>query len=297
MPRKSLKLLSDGFSLIEVVVAVGIGGIISSVVATIFVFAVEQFTVLVEQNAAEESLLWASYTTRAFLGQAVDLKVTSGSAIDPDITPTESGRILSQYSSTDAFRIGNTAAVAVFGRENMTGVSTNAMTSDIYASAVFVFSPPITPTGSSAAPVGGAIYFDPGAPVSATMSATQNDVWFDRISEFRIEDVECVTDVGTAQGSACNGWTAKSATIVIKARYFKTARRNRWIWQQMSVIPAGTDVGPFRDVEMSIKVGFRNNLLLGGTSGPQSRVGMEGQERLHGGLYFFRMTLPPLQGP
>jgi hypothetical protein len=248
----------------------------------VFVFAIEQFTVLVEQNAAEESLLWAAYNTRSFMSQAVDLEVHA-SPVSTSITFPAKGQILDSFTSASD---GAIQTVAAFGREMSSAAG--ASSSTIFSTGIFFVNPSSTPVGSNAQPWGGVLIFDMGSAGGAggAMWPTLGDLWFDRISEFKIQDVECA--IPGATGAGCIGSNAKSATVIIKARYFKNAKRDQWIY---GTAGAAT-VAPYRDIEMTIKVGFRDNVLLNSAG---SRVGSTTDERLHGGLYFFRMMLPPLK--
>ncbi len=272
----------DGFSLVEVMVATGIGTIVSAGIAAVFIFAIEQFTVLVEQNAAEESLLWAAYNTRSFLSQAIDLEVHAAD-LTSSIPAGQKGQVLSSYTSASD---GTIKTLAIFNREMSTAAG--ATGSNLFSTGVFFINPTTTPVAGNQQPWGGVLIFDMGSNTDNPMWPSLSDLWFDRISEFRIQDVECA--LPGQSGAGCEGSNAKSATVVIKARYFKNAKREQWIYAP--TIPAGTVIAPYRDIEMTVKVGFRDNVLLNSAG---SRVGSTTDERLHGGLYFFRMILPPLR--
>lgn len=266
-------------------VAAGIGTIVTAGVAAVFIFAIEQFTVLVEQNAAEESLLWASYNTRSFFSQAIDLEVAT--TVDNSIPAGSKGQIRSSFTSGSN---GVITTIAAFAREMSTGgtvAPTSGAGSNLVSTGVFLINPSSTAIGNNGQPWGGILIFTT-APTGTAMWPTLNGLWFDRISEFKLQDVEC-SDPGSS-GASCVGKSAKSATFIIKARYFKNAKRNQWFYQPT---PVAANTSPYRDIEMTIKVGFRDNVLLKG--GAESRVGSSADERLHGGLYFFRMVLPPLR--
>jgi hypothetical protein len=272
--------------MIELVIAVAIGGIVAAIVASLFVYAMEQFSVLVEHNTSEENLLWSAYQTRALLGQAVDLRVYNG---DIPNNGNTNGWIRARYDSSTSS--GQTTALALFSRE----AQSDGTTSRLISTALFAVSPnSTTPTGSTAAPIGGVMYFDPGREGGSVLSSTPDDLWFDHFSRIEIREVECMTATGSSTDpvicAAGGGQPAKSAVIAIKTRSFKTSDRSLWVWQEQSAITPGTVVGAYEESEMLIKVGFRDNAL-----GP-SKVSGTGVDRLHGGLYFFRMPLPKL-GP
>lgn len=268
--------------MIELSIATAIGGLISLIVASVFIYAMEQFSILVEHNTAEENLLWSAYQTRSMLSQAVDLRVYNG---DIPSNGNTNGWIRARYDS--ALQSGQTTALAVFARENQ--FSGNL--SNLVSTGIFAVAPTSLPSGGAdGAPIGGVMYFDPGREGNGVLSSTPDDVWFDRFSRIEIREVECTTPSGSSTDpvvcAAGGGQPAKSAVIVIKVRNFRTSNRGQWVWQEPSAVTPGTTVGPYEESEMIIKVGFRNNVL------GQSKVAGTGVDRLHGGLYFFRMPLP-----
>ncbi len=320
---KKSKKEANGFSLVELMVAMGIGTIVSLGVSTLFIFAVEQFTILVEQNNTEEELLWASYHTRSFLSQAVGLR-TPDPAIPNEIEgagdgpeglnvnhfqvsgggAATQGVILENYiSSTDFDTAGNSLdidLITLFPRENgfPTG-SGNAFTgSKLFTSAIYFQRPTIGTAGK--------IYFivgREGTGANLEMFPTDNEIVYDKITEF-----DLTTDVveGTPAG---NPEIAKSASIRIVGRYFRTADRNLQVWcpgpgSDPSAPIYGALCSPFssrtnfRDIEMIVNVGFRNNALLQcsdvATGANCTGSANEYRERLHGGLYFYKMAVPPI---
>src|SRR4051812_15368377 len=68
MPRRPDR---SGQTLIELLISVAIGGILSLAMASVFTFGVNQFNSLMEQNTAEESLLQTAYYLRFYLAQAL----------------------------------------------------------------------------------------------------------------------------------------------------------------------------------------------------------------------------------
>ncbi|MCB0394009.1 MAG: prepilin-type N-terminal cleavage/methylation domain-containing protein [Bdellovibrionales bacterium] len=288
-------LTQSGFSLIELMVAVGIGTIVALGISTLFIFAVEQFTILVEQNNTEEEMLWASYHTRSFLSQAVQLQTRNATAtggIDYT-TPTfnNQGYVVRNYDS-QSFFAGDVAGtsipvdlIAVFARENGFASSAGFAGSSLYNSAIFFQRPLIGLPGK--------LYFIVGSPTSAaggSMVPADDQIVYERIVEYAISTVDVPVSGGTPNVS-------KAATVTITGRYFRTSDRNRQLWcPSANSATAGCGNTVYRDITMTISVGFRNNALLN-CADLANTVGCSGtdyRERLHGGLYFYKMAIPPI---
>lgn len=300
-----------GFTLIETVVTIPIALIIILGVGSTFSYTVGQFYNLLQQNAAQTSLLWASYHTQAYFSQAVRVQFVEESDMDIWIEDRMSGgglnlatdgRIVKDFNSSN-INVGNKlSTIAVFYRED-DGDITSYRSNDLVGTAVFFKNPSTVVGGSVDPPHGGVLYFS-----SNTLALTGNStlrprledtIWYDHLSLFEIMAVECVENPIT-ETNGCDGGTArpwlsadrvKTITFRIRARYFKSTDKSKWIWCTNSGLTQCTPQVSFRDVERIVKVGFRNNILVEASS---SFVGSNYDERLHGGLYFFKMSLPKL---
>jgi type II secretory pathway pseudopilin PulG len=285
-------------SLIELMVAVGIGGIVTLGIAGVFSYGIQQFQLLVDQNKTEESLLLASYYTRFYLTNALD---TGCGAVAPTWsfpnpqyqTPAANPQGRVHCALTDStggswpVMMPNTSGLfAIFFRESGGADATDPngiAYSDIRPSAVAFRPPCSTATDATclADPKSGRLYFV-SAPAGGGLALTDGGLWFDRLVDFAIQ--------GTPRSSG-NG-RLQSLDIHIIARYFKstTGRRGyeRFATNMSGQMTANGLQANYRDVDMVVSVGFRDNAL------GNSLTGMNQQERLHGGLYYFRTFLPQM---
>jgi hypothetical protein len=282
-------------------VAVGIGSIVALGVSTLFIFAVEQFTILVEQNNTEEEMLWASYHTRSFLSQAIELDVagagnprlTTRSSLDwengTNMNFLNEGLVVQLYNSTDSFSpsAGGQSSldlIAVFPRENGYATAAGFPGSQLYSTAIFFQRPTVG--------LAGKLFFVVGSQTSgagAIIDPGDDEIVYERLTEFVI--MTETVDPGSGPVKA------KSAEVTITGRYFRTSDRNRYAWCPLSLVStnAACQGSAFKDITMTINVGFRNNGLLECADVQTGCVsGSSYRERLHGGLYFFKMAVPPI---
>ncbi len=305
-----------GFTLIETVVAIPISLIILLGVGATFSYTISQFYNLLQQNQAQTSLLWASYYTQAYFSQAINVRfIANQNMMDTWMTdikssnglePTIVGRIDKSFNSSLITDDNKLSTIAVFYREDG-DFQAGYASSDLVGTAVWFKNPSIiSGVRVDHPPYGGVLYFSSGLGNGTSKLAPRMDtIWYDRLSLFEIVAVECFKDpIGDLDHSICDGGDpdetisylsgadiVKSITFRIRARYFKTTDKSKWIWCTNSSLTQCIPEVPFRDVERIVKVGFRNNILV--KSG-DSFTGSNYDERLHGGLYFFKMSLPRL---
>lgn len=291
--RPAWKIL--GSTLPELMVTVGVGSIVSLGASSLFVWAIDQFNVIVDRNLAEENLLWASFHVRSHLQQAVALDVVNTQA-EVRATPVAGGpaapapqnpqgHILRAYDSARAAGgagggavNGTVDLISRFWREN--GVRNGALAE----SAIF-FERPNNTTAPFQRP--GRLFLTTaqgGGPVGPGLS----DIWFDRIVEVRVNTL----------ASLAPDNRAKSAQIKLIARYFVKNDKARWAWCPSSR-PSGPQADEFmgsttgclmqgyKDLEFDVNVVFRNNLLT-----RASASGVPGGDRVLGNLYFYKTIMP-----
>ena len=285
-----------GSSVPELMVTVGIGSIVSLGASSLFVWAVDQFNVVVDRNVAEENLLWAAFHIRSHLQQAVALQVVDTQA-QVRATPVGGGPaapapqnpqgfILRSYDSARSsggagggVPDGSVDLLARFWREN--GVRNGALVE----SGVFFERPNRSAPGPFQRP---GRLFVTTALDAAPFGPNIAGVWFDRIVEVR----------ATTLSSLAPDERAKSAQIKIIARYFNHNDKSIWAWcpGPRTVAPqadeyigfsAACRVQGYRDLEFDVNVVFRNNLLT-----RASATGVPGGDRVLGNIYFYKTVMP-----
>ena len=309
----------QGQSLIEIIVALAIGGIVSLGVATVFTFAIQQFTLMIDQNEAEGNLLQAAYYFRSFVGQAVKTNCCRGAncvgggamstipnapapapilGLDPayqssvgEVPPVGVPRGFldcrtGTYGNPNVTMLGSPAAglhtLGLFIRESGINATTSYMATGIY----FDTNNPARWNGDAGAPgslKGNVLHFS-SSPIGGVVSSTNNSIKFDHIVDVSVVNVQ--TSAFTTAGGV-NEQIVQSITYRIRARYHKSVTGTRdWGNYDNSNPPAGSAI--FRDISMDVTVGLRDNWLgisLAGTGLP---------ERLNGSLYYFKLVAPPL---
>jgi prepilin-type N-terminal cleavage/methylation domain-containing protein len=311
---------NKGFSLIELMITSAIGVIVSLAIASVFIFAMEQFTVLVESNTAQENNLMITYYLRTFLSQAVDVYAETN-VVNAGL-PAGAGQIdinfelLTPGSWVGAAggNVGEYGKFAIFNREtanyNNTTNSLNSLnpaipSSVMQSTGIFVRDTDINainPDGQS-----GAVVFDFNT-VGGPIIPSASDIVMNRVHNFRIQRIAAgatscpngyaVEVVNAATGTPLSclpaGWgpgglavyKVKTVTLEVTTRYFKTLPKTDWNYRYPV---GGGATAVFRDIVQTVKLNLKDNLLT--TKGKTGAVGDE--ERVHGSLYFFNYLLPP----
>ncbi|MES2769237.1 MAG: hypothetical protein V4596_08830 [Bdellovibrionota bacterium] len=311
---------NKGLSLIELMVTTMIGIIVSMGIASVFVFAMEQFTILVEKNAAEESVLMSTYNLRNYLSQAVDLNVVDsidnaavialngGGQLDFDfelLVPAQS-----EIGDADS---GEFARFAVFNREAGTyNIGAGSMPnggSQMRPTGIFVKDTDVNGLNPDAQ--SGALVFDTNS-TTGNMIPGPSDFVHSRLHNFRVQRIaagaancpggyaiEVVVNSGAANngtllpclGAAWGGGTPgerykiKTLTVEVWTRYFKTSDKSSWNYRAPV---GGAATAPYRDIVQTVKINFKNNVLT-----TESLTGEAGaEERVHGSLYFYDYIMP-----
>lgn len=243
--------------------------------ATIFIFSIQQFTMLVEKNEAEENHLWITYYTRLYLGQAVRVNDLKGSP-PGNIASGGRGSIRTDFD-VRALTTGNEIIpFGIFEREN------GIRNSEFEATGIF-----LKGINSNAGDVYNrsyAIIFHLGCPSSpCLMNPDRNNLFYDRISRFEVLDSAFEDSNPGGTGGTNN---LKNLTIRVSTRYFNTSNQNLWCFDESK----GVNCTPhYRDITSDIQITLRNNILGRVTS---SAGGIERDERAHGGLYYYFPFLP-----
>lgn len=283
---KQLRFTQKGQSLVELMISVAIGAIIALGVSSVFIFAIEQFTIMTEINKAQENLLLAAFHTKNMLSQGVIMRGIAPSA-DPNTTPDilanvnpYYGQILTSYTPRSQ---GIARTLAIFAREDGSGASTLKPTGIFYY-------PPTATAGATDAASGRILFAIPAPPGGGgSVVIDPNDlgqsVWFDGIVDFSIQSVSLSTSP-TAQYSNL----AEKAVIHIISRAFRDSNKTNWFYNVPSDTTKGTPTVAFKDYDMTVEVGFRNNLLNYNQTLPNGSPAP--QQYLYGGVYFFKFINP-----
>ncbi len=312
-----------GFTLIETMVAIPVALVVLFGVGATFFYSIGQFSNLLEQDAAQTSVLWAGYHTQVYFSQAVDVRfianqermdawiadLKTGSGFEPraetPTTPGIHGRIDKSFNSSLIPEDNKLSTIGIFYREDGT-FEGGYGSSRLVGTAIWFKNPSFEGVRVNRPPYGGVLYFGSGlGSGTSTLGPRMDTIWYDRLSLFEIMAVECFKEpADDADADECDGGDPddtrdyitgpdriKTITFRIRARYFKTSDKSKWIWCSNTSVPSCTPEVSFKDIERIVKVGFRNNILV---KEDDSFVGSGYDERLHGGLYFFKFSLPKL---
>lgn len=338
---------SRGQSLIELMVAVAIGGIIALATGALFAFGIQQFSMLVDENQAQESLLESSFYIKDWLEQAAKLSCQNGAGnggVNPLPTTTAlavdnsppmtvprglldcqdpnsgvggGGRMLPSVGTAlpglagHAWTQNKKNPLAIFVREtggsfnDTLGVAAGPASSggaSIYEPSGIYFTPPSD--GSVAGQLvgySGVLWFAQQVAGNPNLNTGAN-FYFDHIVDVGVitgtvsSDAICYGTAPRNYGDSPPGtcpapaaaalYNLQSLQIRIVARYVTLPM----ITTAISYLPttaANANKG-WVDLDMSIPINLKNNFL--GING----TGLYSAERGYGGLYFFRMSAPPL---
>ena len=259
---RNFVLNSKGFSLLEFVTSSGITAFVLLAAAGIFVYSVDWFNILVQENHAEENVLIASYQIKNTISQAVNTDV-----VNPLPPTLNRGVVLSSFDSSLAVD-GSVTTLAAFQREAATD---GAAGSNLQPTAIF-FTAPRAPAANGDS--SGVLQIDLRQVAGPGIFNAANDVGgsliFNNVSHFKWD----AFDVNEA--SVGSNLPAKRITIEIWTRSFKTNDKTKWEFRQ-AVVPAIS----FADHKMTVEINMRNNNLDPGSVVPKF---------VFGGIYFFRMA-------
>lgn len=257
------KSANHGFSLIELVIGVGVAVFLTLVVAASVISFHKYFFQSIEAVRTEEEILSASVALQNYLSFAVNIDRTGAAIAGGTALGTGRGRIREVLiDSMGGVTTNPTTNMAVFVRE--TGL--NGDRSQLTPSAIWYQQP--SPTRS------GVLYLDNGA--NDPMTPGRDDYFFGRLVEFGFTDFE--------YSGPANALSSLQVTMTF--RVFLSGEAGDWNWCPAVDIDngfAGCDTGAsFRDIRRTFRLSLRNQVL-----GPNQRVEDGPVERLWGNLYFF----------
>lgn len=282
-------------SLIELMVGVAISSFVIVGAGALLTFAMGSFVRIIDQNAAEESLLTAAYALRTVATQAVDLYgvnaitmgAQGGQILNPQADPTSSA---SDFNSV-GLAADDTFNIAAFKRQAVAqgippyeiGGAAFTIANNFRETGIFFKTPRANCIGQADdfRACSGNLIITLGTEAgnaNATIPATVDDGPTLRYENF-VSLLVRTTSVANGNPSY-----AREATFTLTVRYFLSGNRSQYIF--LPNPPAGTQ--NYKDKSMEVFIGFRNNYL-----GP-SQLATGDPERLHGSLYYFPFQIPRL---
>ncbi len=290
---------NSGFTLIESMISAVLIGLVLLGMASVYMFATNQFQTIVRKNAIEEEIMWITYYLKGMLSQSDSLNVTHH--IDTDFTEAagnnatlDTSTIIKEYicNGCDScgdhvcFTTPDPEAIAVFNRQ--TGYPDSGSLGGVEemkyeASAIFFEAPRIESGGKLHIVYGGdersglsdnsgkVIYeIKSRTPTATDIRRFEKSIAFDNIVRFNFE---------SSQAGGSN--RAAGASITFTSRYYLTNHpRDKHTYCFNSRESACITRDPYWDIESSININFKNN-----------HVGDLTNDR--GKLYFYKMIKPP----
>ncbi|MCC6276343.1 MAG: hypothetical protein IT289_00355, partial [Oligoflexia bacterium] len=288
-------------------------------VASVFTYGMRQFAVLREQNLTQESLLQAAYYTRSFLSQAVKATCCQGNTcynfsnpvsnpnyqaiadtfspstpsttgnLDPAGFPV--GAIDCRNEAAGNFASGAKSTFGIFARESGRlngGTVATAVPESLFLATGIYFKAPTAPVGG----VGqsGVLYLGTGTAANpSTMMTDERALFFDRLVNVGVIPGSVKMSANPLNISGTDTYyPIQSMDLRLVARYFND-------FSNIDYRP-GIAAGAYRDIEMIVSIGFRNNVISMTADGSVvSGSQLTTPERLHGGLYYYRLAAPTLQ--
>lgn len=257
-----------GFNLTELMVASALSGIVAIGASSLYIFIMDNFRVVVEQNTAQESLLWTAYHTKANLQSAtvsinygVDATTSAflgaSNAGDSTYSPVRFIDYKKEFSDggTGETRQG---AISVANMHDLLDMDALAA-DDVFLTRGIMGKVVFFRTKSD-----GTDWTAGDGPESLS-----NSSWYDRIVQF---------------DKTSNSDPQSHYTIQIASRYFVRLNNGRLDWRHPTEVGTEPDVNHFyRDLSMQVLVQLRN-----------SAYNLSIRSGLHGNIYYYRYLAPPV---
>jgi prepilin-type N-terminal cleavage/methylation domain-containing protein len=270
-------IASAGFTLVELLISLVIGTILTAGAGAFFIQGSNQYSNLISQNAASQNLIQAAFYLRFYLNQAVKTQcfgVAPFAAIPDPYTLTNVGGgdpvgvgqgVVDCRNGGVAWTPNQYNALAIYNRETGGSSATNGPPYvSVFQGVGIYFLPPV---GTST----GVLIFSLAAPGTKTISSASG------ITISNLVDIQVLPNsISTASNGAI-----ESMTYQLRTRYFLSGGG---LQTYLPVPPPGQ--APYRDLSLSVQIGFHDNWLgisLDGTGTAQ---------RLDGGIYYFRFSYP-----
>lgn len=272
-----------GFSLMELVVVSGIALFLTLTIASMLVRVAQKFILARSENQVREDMMSASFYSRYFLTQAVNLKATHiaiPNPSGPDLTIGYLGGMGTVtnpgYDSSTLPQDGSMDRVGYFIAENGIYDPTSINSgSDFRPIAIFFQRPNAAASGIDSS---GTLYIDH---MSTTKNPGPDDMAWNKMVSLKIDLIPVNFDSTTPPNPQSS---AVEATLTIVGRYFKDHRQYLWTYDPTTPPTIGS-----QDVTQIVDIGFRNNVL-----GTSQIAGSGIVERLHKNMYYYRLSIPTI---
>ena len=292
---KIRQLKQAGFTLVELMIAVTLTSFIALAISSVFIFSVEQFHILMQQHKTEEAMVFASYHTRSYLSQAVNMQLV-GTQGTPNchlsnVSEKDRGFIVEHDSTCST---PSMSLVALFPRE------TSFKYSDVHLFGTSIFyERPTAPTSTQASRPGRLI-FGLGKSTSDTghihSPESPHNIIYTGLSHFEIttnpEDIKEVNNICSRSGSCGSKFMVKKVQVILKFRYFLfTEGSGENFYDYFSDI---REVNA-REIESTVGVNFHNNTMAkcaDSVIGCDPSTNPTGKERIFGPIYFYKLIIP-----
>ena len=292
-----------GLGLPELMVAVASSMVVILGVATVMNMGVREFSVIYEQNKTLESLERASFFLRLYVQNALNVygDNSGGIPLAPFAQDTTRG-FLGGYDLGGgapgfdseiapfgaAAKDGRAIPIGIFLIEDG-GYALNAIPgqpanvsadgSNFRALALWFQFPDSTNAGRFSS---GVLWIDTNAEpgVAGNRVPSGDDLWFDRLTKFRMEVIPAPADPPNPTGPA---W---QVDFDFTARYFLLPEQRSWFYDRTNT-PGDMCEIACKDVPRNIRVALRNNALA------NSQISATGVvERSQGSMYYFKLNMP-----
>lgn len=264
-----LKLIlsnSKAFSLVELLVATVLNGIVILAMGTVYFQVTQTQQNMLEEKKGLDTALRAGYYLQNLLTQAVGLSWAGPNNLN---MASGTGQLRQYYWDSNLVSAQDVHTLGIFWRE----AAGSAQTRSLFRATGLYFQPP-TPTTS------GVLFIDTGDKLDAggnpLLAPEESDISFDSFVSFRI-----------SQPSVRVGGSLAAVRIQYVIRTFRSSNAAmRWCpAANMGIGPCVYD-GVFKDHPVTLNILFRNNSL-----GPATNSSV-GVERLFDQLYFFATQFP-----
>ena len=253
MTSGTASIRESGMTMLELVMAVGLTGIVLIIAAGVYLMSVQQNTYLKQSIDTEVDEMRAVNLMSIVFGQALDLKFQGNVSLNAYSGVSDGA--MREFDSDSSFGTPPTVqTLAVFWRDNRISQSgSGALASQPTKTAIYFQMP--TPT------TWGVLYLNMGN--SGALTPTRSDQIFEGFTRLRILNVTTANDLSLGQ---VIGNPVTSFDVELTYRHFfgepdPVVGRNFCPGSLVGTLPQCPPITAFRDVVRTIKIAARNNVI------------------------------------